>query len=69
MLEGLKKLTPSGQEDFAALLDAHAADIRIDDEGKTELVLEGVEAAELELFCNALDAHEQAERTMGDMTP
>ena len=67
-LEDLEKLTASGQEDFAALLDARVADIRVDD-GEPELVLEGVEAKELERFCDALEAHEQAERAMGDMTP
>ena len=30
-----------------------------------ELVLEGVEAAELERFCAELEAHEQAERALG----
>ena len=53
---------------FAALLDARVANIRVDD-GEPELVLEGVEAAELERFCDALEAHEQAEQAMGDMTP
>ena len=32
-------------------------------------VLEGVEAAELERFCDAFQAHKQAEWAMGDMTP
>ena len=30
---------------------------------------EDVEAVELERFCDALEAHEQAEQAMGDMTP
>ena len=67
-LEDLEKLTASGQENFAALLDAWVADIRVDD-GEPGLVLEGIEAKELERFCDALEAHEQAERAMGDMTP
>lgn len=68
-LEDLEKLTASGREDFAALLDARVADIRVDDRGPDPvLVLAGVEAAELERFCDALEAHEQAERAMGDMT-
>lgn len=67
-LEDLEKLTASGREDFAVLLDARVADIRVDD-GEPELVLAGVEAAELERFCDALGAHEQAEQAMGDMTP
>lgn len=67
-LDNLKKLTDSGREDFAALLGARVADIWVDD-GEPELVLAGVEAAELERFCDALEAHEQAEQAMGDMTP
>lgn len=67
-LEDLKELAPSGQEDFTALLDARVADIRVDD-GAPELVLEGVEAKELERFCDAFQAHKQAEWAMGDMTP
>lgn len=63
-LDDLRKLTDSGQKDFAALLDARVADIRVD-EGSPKLVLEGVEAAELERFCDALEGHEQAERAMG----
>ena len=63
-VEDLKKLTASGQEDFAALLDALAADVQVN-EAVPELVLEGVEAAELERFCTELEAHEQAEQAMG----
>ena len=63
-LEDLKKLTPSGQEEFAALLDARVADIRVDD-GAPELMLEGVEPKELERFSDMLEAHEQAEQAMG----
>ena len=63
-LEDLKKLTPSGQEEFAALLDARVADIRVDD-GAPELMLEGVEPKELERFADMLEAHEQAEQAMG----
>lgn len=46
-LEDLKLLTDAGKEDFAALLDARVADIRVDEE-TPELLLEGVEAAELD---------------------
>ncbi len=67
-LDDLKRLTASGREDFAALLDARVADIRVDD-GIPELVLEGVGAAELERLHDTLEAHEQAEQAMGDMTP
>ena len=63
-LEDLKKLTPSGQEEFAALLDARVADIRVDD-GAPELMLEGVEPKELERFSDMFEAHEQAEQAMG----
>ena len=63
-LEDLKKLTPSGQEEFAALLDARVADIRVDDSAP-ELMLEGVEPKELERFSDMLEAHEQAEQAMG----
>ncbi len=60
-LEDLKKLITSGQEDFTALLDARVADIRVDEEAP-ELVLEGVEAAELERLHDVLEAQGQ---TMG----
>ena len=63
-LEDLKKLTPSGQEEFASLLDARVANIRVDD-GAPELMLEGVEPTELERFSDMLEAHEQAEQAMG----
>ena len=59
-LEDLKKLTPSGQEEFASLLDARVANIRVDD-GAPELMLEGVEPTDLERFSDMLEAHEQAE--------
>lgn len=64
-LKKLNKLTPSGQEDFAALLDARVVDIRVGDRGKTELVLEGVEAAELERLCDVLETQTQAGQAMG----
>ena len=63
-VEDLKKLTAKGQEDFAALLEAQVTDIRVD-EGIPELLLEGVEAAELDRLHDELEAHEQAERAMG----
>lgn len=64
-LEGLKKLAADDQDEIAALLDTRVADIRIDDEGKTELVLEGIEAAELERLHDALEAQTQAGQAMG----
>lgn len=63
-VEDLKKLIAKGQEDFAALLDAWVADIRVD-EGTPELLLEGVEAAELDRLHDELEAHKQAEQAMG----
>lgn len=63
-VEDVKKLTARGQEDFAALLDARVTDIRVD-EGTPELLLEGVEAAELDRLHDELEAHEEAERAMG----
>ena len=62
-LEDLKKLTGRGREDFASLLDAQVNDIRVD-EGVPELLLEGVEAAELDRLHAELEAHERAERAM-----
>lgn len=59
-LNKLKNLTPSAQEDLAAPMDARVVDIRIGDGGETELVLEGVEAAELERIYDALEDQGQA---------
>lgn len=58
-LDGLKVLTDNGQEEFSPLLDARVADIRLDN-GESELVLEGVEAAELERLHDVLEAQGQA---------
>lgn len=63
-LEDLRRLTGSGQEEFSALMDAYVADIRIDEE-VPELVLEGVEAGELERFCETYCAFQEAEQAMG----
>ena len=63
-LEDLKLLTDAGKEDFAALLDARVADIWVDEE-TPELLLEGVEAAELDRLHDKLEAHKQAEQAMG----
>ena len=59
-LKKLKNLTPSAQEDLAALMDARVVDIRIGDGGETELVLEGVEAAELDRLYDAIEDQGQA---------
>ena len=60
-LAGLKTLSANGQEEFAPLLDARVADIQLDN-GESALVLEGVEAAELERLHDVLEAQGQ---TMG----
>lgn len=60
-LDGLKALTDNVQEDFTTLLDARMADIQLDN-GESALVLEGVEAAELERLHDILEAQGQ---TMG----
>lgn len=63
-VEDLKLLTDAGREDFAALLDARVADVRVD-EGIPKLLLEGVEASELDRLHDELEAHKQAEEAMG----
>lgn len=63
-VEDLKLLTDVGREDFAVLLDARVADVRVD-EGIPELLLEGVEASELDRLHDELEAHKQAEEAMG----
>ena len=62
-LEGLKRLAADDQKEIAALLDARVADIRVDDD--PELVLEGVDAAELERLCDVLEAQTQTGQAMG----
>ncbi len=63
-LEHLKLLADTGRENFTALLDARVADIRVDEE-TPELLLEGVEASELDRLHDELGAHKQAEQAMG----
>lgn len=63
-VEDLKLLTDVGREDFTALLDARVADVRVDD-GIPELLLEDVEASELDRLHDELEAHKQAEKAMG----
>ena len=65
-VEDLKLLTDSGREDFAALLDARVNDIRVDEE-TPELLLDGVEASELDRLHDELEAHKQAEEAMGPL--
>ncbi len=63
-LKDLRELTPSGQEDFSALLDARVADVTVDFD-VPQLRLGGVEREELERFYDALESHRQAEQAMG----
>lgn len=68
LAESLHKLTDSGREDYAALLNARVAEIAPTLEG-TEVVLTDVAPEELARFNLALEAFEEAELAMGDMTP
>ena len=63
-MDDLKMLADTGKEDFTALLDARITDIRVDEE-TPELLLEGVEASELDRLHDELEAHKEAERAMG----
>ena len=68
LAENLGKLTGTGREDHAALLNARVAEISPSPEG-TEVVLTDVDPQELARFNQALEAFEAAEWAMGDMTP
>ena len=68
LAESLHRLTDSGRKDYAALLNARVAEIAPTLEG-TEVVLTDVAPEELARFNLALEAFEEAERAMGDMTP
>ncbi len=68
LAESLHRLTDSGREDYAALLNARVAEIAPTLEG-TEVVLTDVAPEELARFNLALEAFEEAEQAMGDMTP
>lgn len=57
-LEGVKALIDGHPEEFAALLDAQVVDIKVDYED-LELVLEGIEAQELERLHDMIEAHQQ----------
>lgn len=63
-LKDLELLTSAGRKDFTALLDARVVDVRVD-EGTPELLLDGVEASELDRLHDELEAHKQAEEAMG----
>lgn len=65
-MEDLAKLTPSGREDFAALLGARVREIRCGDTG-IEVVVSDVEPQELARFCESYDAFMEAEQAMGPM--
>ena len=64
----LQELTPTGQEDYAALLDARVAEICPYLEG-LEVVLTDVAPEELERFNEDYESFQEAEQAMGDMTP
>lgn len=63
-MQDITKLTASGREDFAALLDARVEAIRTGEDG-LEVVVSGVEPQELKRFSLAYEAHEEAEQAMG----
>lgn len=64
LAENLGKLTDTGREDHAALLNARVAAISPSPEG-TEVVLTDVDPQELVRFNQALEAFEAAEQAMG----
>ena len=64
----LQELTPTGQEDYTALLDARVAEIYPSSEG-LEVVLTDVAPEELERFNEDYENFQDAEQAMGDMTP
>lgn len=64
LAENLGKLTDTGREDHAALLNARVAEISPSPEG-TEVVLTDVDPQELVRFNQALEAFEAAEQAMG----
>ena len=67
LAENLWKLTDTGREDHAALLNARVSEISPGPEGM-EVVLTDVDPQELTRFNRALEAFEQAEQAMGGMT-
>ena len=68
LVEHLDRLTDTGREDHAALLNARVAEISPCPEG-AEVVLTDLDPQELGRFNRALEAFEEAEWAMGDMTP
>lgn len=66
--EDFSRLTATGREDFAALLNAKVKEVRADIYGM-EIVISGAEPEELMRFNEAHDAFMEAEWAMGDMTP
>lgn len=61
------KLTQTGQSEYSDILDAAVKEIRAGTHGP-EVIIAGVTARQLLDFCEATDAHEQAEYRMGDPT-
>ncbi len=68
LAENLDRLTNSGREDYAALLNARVSGISPGLEG-TEVALTDVDPQELARFNQAYEDHQAAEWAMGDMTP
>ena len=68
LAENLDRLTNSGREDYAALLNARVSEISPGLEG-TEVALTDVDPQELARFNQAYEDHQAAEWAMGDMTP
>jgi hypothetical protein len=64
----LDRLTDTGREEYAALLNDYVLSIRCDD-GLPEIVLAGIEPQTLLDFYEAAMDHQRAELQMGDMTP
>ena len=60
-LEDLGQLTSTGQEDYAALLNATVDGISCGPHG-VEIVISGVEVQEMERFCEGFAAHQEAEQ-------
>ena len=64
--DALRQLTETGQEDYAALLDAQVTAIRQDMWG-LELEITGVDPQGVTRFYDAYEAHMEAEQAMGPL--
>lgn len=66
LLEDFSRLSKTGREDFAALLDATVETVRPSNDGpELEVVISGVDPQELERFRDDHDAFMEAEQAMG----